>query len=212
MGYSTPAINSVWERVHEAIPSTQLGGIYGNKPGYHNCRANLPSSDYSVQKPDDKKGDAQAGAGLDLTFPNNEDEKRLMKRLMDAGRAGDPRVHNLRECFGTVDGQNVTGWDFRGMYPVTSDDSHLWHIHISWYRLFATDQKTADDVVSVLLGDEYEADDMNKDDTRAEIAAALRNYHLGSDGSGHWTNENYPNVIKDEKNGVGDRLTRLEKK
>jgi hypothetical protein len=209
---------SVYKRIQQAIPSTQLGGIYANKAGYHNCRANLPSSDYSVQKADDKKGDAQASAGLDLTFPNNSDERTLMSRLMKAGQAGDSRVHNLRECFGTTDGKTVTGWDFRGMYYVTSDSSHLWHIHVSFYRAYATNQKTADDLVSVLLGSGYspdvkpEDDDMNQEDTRKEIATALRNYHLGEQSdSKHWTEANYPNIIKDSKNGVADRLQRLEK-
>jgi hypothetical protein len=211
MGYESPAIKRVWEMVHDAIPSAQFGGTYGNKPGYHNCRANLPPSDYSVQRPDDKKGDPQVGAGLDLTFPNNADERRLTQNLIDATLGDDDRVWCLREFFGTVDGQNVTGLDVRDKRWVTSDDSHLWHIHLSWYRKEALNMAKAEDVARVMLG-QSGSDDMPTDDVRAEIAAAFRNYHLGSDGSGHWTPDNYPNWIKDQSSGAGDRLQRLEKK
>jgi hypothetical protein len=97
--------------------------------------------------------------------------------------------------------------------------AHVWQTGNYWYG------KNADEnlILRSPCGSHLEAqggyspdvdpedDDMNKEDTRSEIAAAFRNYHLGSDGSGHWTPENYPNWIKDQQNGVGDRLTRLEK-
>jgi hypothetical protein len=211
MGYAPNAIHHVWEEVHEAIPNTQLGGIYGTKPGYHNCRNDLPGSDYSVQKPDDKTGDGEAGAALDITFSDVDDEIRLMKRLMSAATSGDKRVWNLREFFGTVNGSSVTGYDPRGGYYVTSDNSHLWHIHFSFYRKFATSMATADDIIDVLLGQEQESDDdMNREDTEEMVANALRAYHLGGD-HGVWTTEKYGKIIKNEDNGMGDRVSRLEK-
>lgn len=209
MGYPTDAIYACYEVVHDAIPSAQYAGSYGNKPGYHNCRANLPSSDYSVQRADDQKGDAQAGSALDITFPNPPDIKRCTQNLIDATLADDPRVWCLREFFGTVNGNTVTGLDVRDKRWVTSDDSHLWHNHLSFYRKYANDMAAAKDVGRVMIGQIGE-DDMTKEETENMIANALRAYHLGGE-HGVWSPDKYGKFIKDEDNGVGDRLTRLEK-
>jgi hypothetical protein len=209
MGYSPDAIRHVWEQVHAAIPATALGGIYTDKPGYHNARANLPGSDYSVQLADDKLGDSQAGAALDITFHNTDDEIRLMKRLNTAGTSGDRRVWNLREWIGTTDGNTVKGYDPRGGYYFNSDDlSHLWHIHISWYRKYTNDMDTARDVVSVLLAGDRDEDDMNKEDTMALISAAIQSLMYGG-SHGSWADADYA-WIDDPNNGIGDRLSRCE--
>ena len=49
----TAAIQHLYDRLKAAYPHAQLelGGIYANKPGYHNKRDNLPPHDYSVQLP-----------------------------------------------------------------------------------------------------------------------------------------------------------------
>jgi hypothetical protein len=150
--YVPAALQHCYDTVKAAIPSAQLGGIYANKPGYHNARAQLPSSDYSVQKSYDKQGDAWAASGLDITLQPG-DMKRLTQRLIDATLANpqDPRVRALREFFGTVDGVNVTGLDVPGRYWVTSDSSHLWHVHLSGKRSYTGDEQAWADVASVLL-------------------------------------------------------------
>jgi hypothetical protein len=207
------AIQNLYDTVHAAIPQSQLGGIYANKPGYHNARNQLPSGDYSVQRADDKKGDGWAASALDITLPAKY-MKQLTHRLIDATFDNDDRVWCLREFFGTTDGQNVTGLDVRDKRWVTSDPSHLWHIHLSVYRKFATDNQQLQGVAQVLLGKSGtggDTDDMNQEDTEKMIMQALRNYHLGSDGTGRFTPKKYPSVINDEKNGVADRLQRLEK-
>jgi hypothetical protein len=152
MAYSPDSIMGVFNTVKDAIPEALLGGIYGNKPGYHNCRNQLPSSDYSVQKPDDQVGDGEAASALDITMHTPSNMKRVTQRLIDATKAGDPRLLGLREFFGTVDGYNVTGMDVRGGYYVTSDDSHLWHVHLSFYRKYATNNNACQDIAAVCTG------------------------------------------------------------
>ena len=68
VAYSSDAMRACYDAVEAAMPSAQLSGIYTDKPGYHNCRNKLPSSDYSVQRSWDKKGDAGAGGGIDITL------------------------------------------------------------------------------------------------------------------------------------------------
>lgn len=205
MGYAPKAIQDLFDTVKERMPSAQLGGIYGTKPGYHNCRAALPSSDYSVQIPPDKQGDPQAGSALDITYGRAEDQHAASKRLLNA--KNDPRTECLREFFGSTDGVNVCGWDFYGGYPVTSDDSHLWHVHLSFRRVHATNGPMLQHLADVITG--QEGDDMNKEETMKLIAQAFRAYHQGGD-EGPWTQEKYPNWIRDPQHGTGDRIQRLE--
>lgn len=170
MGYAPPAIQALFDTVKERMPSAQLGGIYGTKPGYHNCRADLPPSDYSVQTGPDKEGDPQAGAALDITYGRPEEQHAASQRLMNAKT--DPRTDCLREFFGSVDGVNVCGWDFHGGYPVTSDDSHLWHVHLSFLRKHATNGPMLQELADVITG--ISSSDQPKGDTMPEIVTVRR--------------------------------------
>jgi ketosteroid isomerase-like protein len=147
------AIQHLFDRLKSGgYPAAEMGGIYANKSGYHNCRDALPASDYSVQQPDDQKGSGNNASALDVTLRNPADMKRITQRLIDLTNAGDPRVQVLREFFGTVDGVTVTGRDVRTKQIVYSDDdSHLWHCHISVYRRWAADD-ALDDVADAILG------------------------------------------------------------
>jgi hypothetical protein len=149
--YAPDALRGCYDTVKKAVPSAQLSGIYANKPGYHNARAQLPSSDYSVQRSQDKKGDGWAAGALDITLQPAE-MKAFTQRLIDATKAGDPRLRGVREFFGTVNGSTVTGMDVPGKYWVTSDPSHLWHVHLSSSRDHANDTTAWQDVAAVLLG------------------------------------------------------------
>jgi hypothetical protein len=216
MGYSPDSLQRLFDLVKAEIPSVLLGGIYGTKPGYHNCRANLPSSDYSVQRPDDKLGDPQSGGAIDLTFPDNADQRLLTRRMVDAIKRGDKRMWVLREFGSTLDGVNVYALDVRDSWPpgdlrqVVFDKTHLWHIHLSFYRKTVTEERATRGVAEVLLGQEPGEDDMSPEETEKLIAQALRAYHLGGD-AGPFTETKYPNWLNDEGSGVGDRLRRLEK-
>jgi len=151
--YSPNAIQQLFDTVKQRMPSAALGGIYANKPGYHNARNQLSSGDYSVQKPPDKEGDGWAAAALDIT-PNAADQKTMSQRLLNA--KNDSRMAPIREFFGSTNGTSVCGWDYYGGYAVTSDSSHLWHVHISVLRKYTNDvaalQKVADVITGVSSG------------------------------------------------------------
>ena len=145
------AIQHLFDRLKNGgYPTAQMGGIYANKPGYHNKRDNLPPSDYSVQLPDDQLGSGGNAAALDITL-NPADMPRLTQRLIDLTVARDARIQTLREFFGTTDGRTVVGMDVRDVRWETSDDSHLWHVHISVFRRFAGDQYAMDIVADAIL-------------------------------------------------------------
>lgn len=175
------AIRALWDAIHEGLPAAQLSGIVGNPEthfyGYHRSRdfditsGSQGSDDYSVVLEQDKKGAGDCASALDVTLPANL-MKEVSQRLLDAGKAEDPRLHAMREFFGTIDGVKVIGWDRHNPddahddTPTTSDSSHTWHIHLSLYREFADDVDALAPIASVFTGE----DDMP---TAEEIADAV---------------------------------------
>jgi hypothetical protein len=145
-------------------------GNFGSKgntvhtSGYHRSRnwvLHSPDSahgsrDYSVLLAADN-GNPDDVAALDFTpgswgsADNRSKMKLITQRLLTACQAGDPRVANLREFAGTLDGSNVVTWDCsRNAFKTPFDSSHLDHVHGSIYR-----SKTRADhsgIVSVMLG------------------------------------------------------------
>ena len=155
----TDAIEHLFERIRAGYPAAVLGGIYANKPGYHNKRDALPPNDYSVIEPDDRAGSGANASALDVTLYAAADMARITKRLIALTDADEPRIQVLREFLGTVDGGSVTGRDVRGGYPISGDDSHLWHLHLSVYRKWADDRTALDAVADAILGAVTSVDD-----------------------------------------------------
>src|SRR5262245_10802353 len=80
-----------WEAFAALEPSVRLGGIYANKPGYHNTRAANSPSNYSIRDPQDQLGPPDKAAAIDLTFPNAQagDYSTIAlysRRLLESGR------------------------------------------------------------------------------------------------------------------------------
>jgi hypothetical protein len=156
----TDAMWYFWTEFKKIEPTVQLGGIYANKPGYHNTRAANSSTNYSVILPPDKLGPSDKAAAIDLTFPdaqagNYSTIARYSSRLLKSGQdPNDNRGNYLREFYGNADFDNsVEGWDFYYARSATSDTSHLWHIHISFLRKYVTSLTAMDSVLSILRGD-----------------------------------------------------------
>jgi hypothetical protein len=77
------------------------------------------------------------------------------RRLIDSGKdPNDPRLNGWRECYGNADNDTyVEGYDFRYQCDVTSDSSHLWHIHLSENRDQTTSLDNKKALLSVLSGE-----------------------------------------------------------
>lgn len=151
-----------WTEFKKIEPTVELGGIYADKPGYHNTRAGNSPSNYSVILPPDKLGPSDKAAAIDLTFPNAQSGNyttisKYSSRLLKSGKdPNDLRGNYLREFFGNADSDTqVEGWDFYYATTSTSDSSHLWHIHISFLRKYVTSLTAMNAVLSILKGETY---------------------------------------------------------
>lgn len=158
------------------------GGIDADKPGYHNKRGELirdgRPNDYSIsQVAADKRGDPEVSAGIDLTFVDAQagDFRTIglySRRLRDACLRRDMRLWLyggpvLREWIGNCGDGVVYCYVLTGGAPLGvgsdsgpdsgRDDSHEWHIHLSWIRQYAEDWAAADAVLSVMLGESLDA-------------------------------------------------------
>lgn len=168
------AIDHLWAELHKMEPTTQKGGDYADKPGYHNTRAGNDPHNYSVVDAVDKQGPDNLAAAFDWTFPEAQSGHydliaKYSARLLASGKdANDDRLDWMREFYGQADKDtHVEGWDFRYAQPASSDPSHLWHIHFSFSRNALT-VANMDKLLEVLRGD----DEMP---TADEIADAVWN-------------------------------------
>lgn len=155
--YTSDALWNFYLKFKKKEPTVRLGGTYANKPGYHNTRAHNPSWDYSEQLAADKLGSSNLCAAIDLTMPAAQMKKYSARLLASGKNMKDPRGNYLREFYGTTNGYSVTGWDFQKLRTVSSDKSHLWHIHISILRKYAADPKAMDALYSILVGESVTA-------------------------------------------------------
>lgn len=174
--------NANLDRFYEAFRAREAqvrnGGIDAEKPGYHNKRSMLPSSDYSVgQVGADKRGSAYVGCANDLTFLDAQggDYRTIglySRRLRDACLRRDPRLWLyggpvLREFIGNCGDGKVYCYVLTGGAPLGvgadsgpdpgRDTSHKWHIHLSWIRQYSQDPVAADAVLSVMFGESLTA-------------------------------------------------------
>lgn len=172
MSANPDAIVKVWTEFKRLSPDRNdlvLGGIFAGKGGYHNTRANHLAnrnggsrSDYSVQLTTDKRGPSDKAAALDITFntARKSDFRIIAKysqRLLKAFKAKDSRLFYkgkavVREFFGNTDlDRTVEGWSLYRGRAVSSDSSHLWHIHISFHREYVENYEAIKGVLDVLL-------------------------------------------------------------
>ncbi len=151
--YAPDGIISLYNAIHAGLPESINAGIVGDSAhhyGYHRGRNYVGSDDYSNQLADDKAGDGEAECALDLSWTTAGPQFEVSQRLLNA--ANDSRMYPIRSFFGSTDGRVVCGWDFVGGYPVTSDDSHLWHVHLSILRKYANDADALAPVADVIIG------------------------------------------------------------
>lgn len=127
--------------------------------GYHRSRAwilnsqhsRYRSSDYSVQHPLDKGGDANWYSAFDVNPGPAEELYAMCKRIDFAARAG--RLEKVREWYGNFgDDDRVDGWDNIYDRVASSDSSHLFHLHGSIFRAHANDDHS--DLLAVLIGED----------------------------------------------------------
>jgi hypothetical protein len=171
---------------------SQNGGIYANKPGYHNTRGANPAGNYSIRAPEDLGGPSDKAAAYDWTFPDAQNGNyatisTYSKRLLASGQdPNDPRMDGWKEFFGQADNDgDVEGWDFRRDQSSSSDDSHLWHIHLSEDRDKVTSLDNKRAVLSVLKGETVAQWRVgtNRHAVGVDTADRLQVFTTGADGA-----------------------------
>lgn len=157
--YAPAALVRAGKEADKEIPGCTFSGVLGDRAhtfGYHRGRCVLPRSDYSVKLVADRRGPACAASALDLSFTATQ-MKVVTKRLRDA--ALDPKdtaMAVVREFYGTLNGRTVYGLTHTSgdgyWSSATSDKSHLWHIHISFFREFSDDYAAIRRVIDIMKG------------------------------------------------------------
>lgn len=155
--HTSDALWNFYLKFKKKEKTVKLGGTFAPKPGYHSYRSRLSADDYSRQLAADKVGRSDICAAIDLTMPAAQMKKYSARLLASGKNRKDPRGNYLREFYGTVDGSKVTGWDYQRVGYASSDNSHLWHIHISILRRYAADAKAMDALYSILVGESVTA-------------------------------------------------------
>lgn len=154
----------LWCRLEELYPAGELGGFYADKSGFHNTgphnKAKWPGN-YSIRDKVNQSGPGYTkSSAIDWTFPDAQSghygnidkfSSRLLASMLDKA---DPRLDLiLFEFYGQADSdRTVEGYnEYREEY-VTSDSSHLWHIHMSFLRSKAGDFWAMWALLTVLMG------------------------------------------------------------
>jgi hypothetical protein len=106
------------------------------------------ADDYSIQDPRDRSPDRDVLAALDISLPPDLLAEACAALLAAShARTLPPQI---AEWFGTVDGVHVVGWDVIDNAPATSDTSHLFHLHLGFFRAFTNLDHAA--VLRLILG------------------------------------------------------------
>lgn len=150
------AVWALWYEIKKQVPSAVLSGIVGDVRhsfGYHLARRDLSSSDYSVVLPRDKMGAGDCASALDVSL-SPALMKAVTSRLFVAARAGDARLYALREFCGTLNGDTTAAYDLHSKSASygTWDSSHLWHVHLSFFRAYADSTSALLPIANVIGG------------------------------------------------------------
>lgn len=126
--------------------------------GYHRSRNWILNSQYCTNRTysvTETPGNRSGGNGdwlcaIDITIPRDQ-LIAMCQRLDEAVRAG--KLEKVTEWYGNDDGDNrVDGYNNIKNVVATSDDSHLWHCHLSFDRELVGGLHT--DLYQVLTGDD----------------------------------------------------------
>lgn len=155
----------LWLRLKELEPKSQLGGILAWKKGFHSTgQYNLDHypTNYSIRDAVNREGPwwRDKASAIDWTFPDAQGGSyvtiaKYTARVIASGRDGnDPRLDRvLYEVYGNADNDTtVEGWDEYHEESVSSDSSHLWHIHFSFFRSKCGDFWGMWALLTVLMG------------------------------------------------------------
>jgi len=153
------ALNALFRRCCTFFKSDPLGGgTKGNAAhdtGRHRSfewvRNSAFCSDrsYGTRDKRDRDGNPRHIRAFDVKLTKTQ-IREVSHRLDKAVRAGDAPM--VAEWFGTFDNQQVVGW-YEG-HPSSADDSHLAHVHVGVWTIYADDAAALDALFAIMTGDD----------------------------------------------------------
>lgn len=147
-----------------SIDAVGMRGNTAHRRGYHRSRRWILESKfctdrrYSVTETPSNMGGGNFNwvCAIDITLPLSHLLPACRRLDIDV-RAG--RLEKVAEWYGNLDGDTrVDGYNNIANHPATSDNSHLWHLHISFVRGHANDNHA--DVFRTLTGVGWDAPDV----------------------------------------------------
>jgi hypothetical protein len=153
----------LWELTSADTPGVRFGGIFANKSCYHNTVNNnlkFWPNVYCIRLALDLvSSNRNFARAIDWTMSDAEMFKRT-KRLRDSALdPNDHRLFGMREFYGTLDGNTVYGLikdtEFGPWRFSSSDSTHLWHVHGSFFTKYVNDWNALEGVLSVWVGETH---------------------------------------------------------
>jgi len=151
---NSPTVLRLFDAIQLAIPNgnkrLEFGGSVGQTDeqphSYHRSWDDIVHDNgYSVHYYGDKhrlRGLTRYSCALDLTFPNADDMVKYTARLHHLAITHGGKLYwkyGVREFAGTLDNRTTFGYDTtRGVRTFGWDDTHLFHIHVSFNRRLIT--------------------------------------------------------------------------
>jgi hypothetical protein len=155
----TDSFNGLFRRCCDHFNSNPLGGgTKGNAAhttGRHRSREWVQKSafctnrTYGTLDKRDRDGNPRYIRALDVKLTAAQ-MRDVCHRLDNAVRGG--RLPQVAEWFGTFDNHTVVGW-YEG-HASSSDDSHLEHVHVGVWTVYADDVPALDEIYDVMTGDD----------------------------------------------------------
>ncbi|MGI8882271.1 MAG: peptidoglycan-binding domain-containing protein [Jatrophihabitans sp.] len=158
VAFAPSAIYQLFNAIKGHLPEAELNGVVAGPNeafyGYHWAAKELPKSDDSrVGALNTPPADPGAASALDVKL-GPDSMKLCTSRLIAAAKAGDRRMLPVRELCGTTDGRQTHNYEVPERRDGLNEwePSHLWHIHLSFYRRYSLSASTLLPVAEVFAG------------------------------------------------------------
>jgi hypothetical protein len=146
-----------WERIFRSAVCSGVAGDRRHQKagGYHIGRRYQSGSNYSVVRPDDRRGCGpdDGSSAVDITM-NRRDMILATTRLRSAyNNTKDPRRKYLNAFNGWVGSGAATRYDVYARRTKSASSDHKWHVHLEQRRRWIKDATSNAAILSILRGE-----------------------------------------------------------
>lgn len=155
---ATPTLKgfaTAWEKLYRSAVLSGIVGDVRHRTGYHVGRKYQGSTNYSVVRPQDRKGNGpdDASAAVDMSM-STADMVTCTTRIAAAyENASDPRRKYLNAVNGWLGTGDAKRYDIYARTVKYASADHKWHIHLEWRRAYVLSAVAAKAILSILAGE-----------------------------------------------------------